>query len=89
MNSATKNRLPQTTNQTIFDAVGATTNTQPEDFDPVGGEGFRPTDAPPGTRAKLEVMAERVRKGWPLWHPEDSSGEGMPACYVGRRNGGR
>jgi len=42
-----------------------------ENFDPVPTEDFLPTDAPAGSRAKLEVLAERVRKGLPLWHPLD------------------
>lgn len=42
-----------------------------EDFVPVAGNDFRATDAPAGSRKKLEILAERVRKGMPLWHPED------------------
>ena len=42
-----------------------------EDFAPVESEDFRPSEAPAGSRAKLEILAERVRKGMPLWHPED------------------
>ncbi len=29
------------------------------------------TDAMPGTKAKLSVLADRVGSGLPLWHPED------------------
>jgi hypothetical protein len=29
------------------------------------------TVAMPGTREKLDVLAERLRQGLPLWHPED------------------
>jgi hypothetical protein len=42
-----------------------------EDFVPMADENFRQTDAPAGSRAKLQVLAERVRRGQPLWHPED------------------
>jgi hypothetical protein len=42
-----------------------------EDFVPIVTEDFRPTDAPAGSPAKLEVLAERIRSGLPLWHPED------------------
>ncbi|MDR3182337.1 MAG: hypothetical protein LBT89_05340 [Planctomycetaceae bacterium] len=42
-----------------------------EDFVPVVTEDFRPTDAPAGSPAKLEVFAERLNRGLPLWHPED------------------
>jgi len=42
-----------------------------EDFAPVESEDFRPSEAPAGSRAKLEILAERVKKGMPLWHPED------------------
>jgi hypothetical protein len=31
----------------------------------------RPTAAMPGTEEKLEVLAERLRLGLPLWHPQD------------------
>jgi hypothetical protein len=44
-----------------------------EDFVPVATEQFRATDAPAGSREKLEVLAERVRRGEPLWHPGDRS----------------
>jgi hypothetical protein len=42
-----------------------------EDFAPNNCEDFTPTDAPAGSKAKLEVLAERIRRGFPLWHPED------------------
>ncbi len=42
-----------------------------EDFDPIATDDFTATDAPAGSKAKLEILAERVRKGLPLWHPED------------------
>lgn len=32
---------------------------------------FDCTDALPGTRAKLIILAERLRQGLPLWHPDD------------------
>ncbi len=44
------------------------------DFEPksqVEQERFRATGAMPGTTAKLDVLAERVRLGLPLWHPSD------------------
>jgi hypothetical protein len=31
----------------------------------------RPTGAMPGTSEKLDVLAERLRLGLPLWHPRD------------------
>jgi hypothetical protein len=31
------------------------------------------TGAMPGTNRKLEVLAERIRQGLPLWHPSDRS----------------
>ncbi len=42
-----------------------------EDFAPNHCEEFAPTDAPAGSKAKLDVLAERIRRGMPLWHPED------------------
>jgi hypothetical protein len=32
---------------------------------------IRPTVAMPGTLEKLDVLAERLRNGMPLWHPQD------------------
>jgi hypothetical protein len=29
------------------------------------------TDALPGTRQKLDILAERLESGVPLWHPND------------------
>ncbi len=42
-----------------------------EDFAPVETDEYYCTDAPAGSRAKIDVLAERVRSGVPLWHPED------------------
>lgn len=44
-----------------------------EDFVPVATDEFGPTDAPAGSREKLDVLAERVKRGQPLWHPDDRS----------------
>jgi len=32
---------------------------------------FDPSDAMPGTRRKLDALAERVAAGLPLWHESD------------------
>jgi hypothetical protein len=42
-----------------------------EDFAPEVSDEFQPTDAPAGSRRKLDIMARRIEKGLPLWHPED------------------
>ena len=42
-----------------------------EDFAPRIDNEFHPTTAPAGSREKLDVMADRVRNGYPLWHEED------------------
>lgn len=42
-----------------------------EDFVPVATDDFSPTDAPAGSRSKIDVLADRVKRGEPLWHPED------------------
>ncbi len=42
-----------------------------EDFVPAITEDFVATDAPAGSRAKIDVLAERIQKGVPLWHPDD------------------
>ena len=44
-----------------------------EDFVPQVTPDFKPTDAPAGSLAKLKVLAERVRMGFPLWHEDDLS----------------
>ncbi len=44
-----------------------------EDFNPVENDEFSRTDAPAGSRAKIEILAERIQRGLPLWHPEDRS----------------
>ncbi len=43
------------------------------DYEPGDSEGddFAATKALPGTGEKLEILAERVRRGLPLWHPSD------------------
>jgi len=44
-----------------------------EDFVPAETNEFVHTDAPAGSREKLEILARRVQLGFPLWHPEDRS----------------
>lgn len=43
------------------------------DYEPesVASGRFDATNALPGTNEKLGVLAERVKKGLPLWHPAD------------------
>jgi hypothetical protein len=43
------------------------------DFEPMEADrsAFDATQAIPGTREKLKVLAERVRSGLPLWHERD------------------
>lgn len=33
--------------------------------------GFSATDAIPGSTEKLDVLAQRIQLGLPLWHPAD------------------
>jgi hypothetical protein len=44
-----------------------------EDFVAVETEEFIGTDAPAGSAEKLQVLAERVMRGLPLWHSDDRS----------------
>jgi hypothetical protein len=44
-----------------------------EDFLPAESQDFAATDAPAGSRAKIDVLAERVLQGQPLWHAKDRS----------------
>lgn len=42
-----------------------------EDFEPSTTDEFIATDAPAGSRDKLDALCRRVELGLPLWHPED------------------
>ena len=42
-----------------------------EDFAPAKTNHFSATEAPAGSREKLDVLAARVMRGEPLWHSED------------------
>jgi hypothetical protein len=42
-----------------------------EDFAPRIDDEFKATTSPAGSRDKLDVLADRVRNGYPLWHEED------------------
>lgn len=39
-----------------------------------GAARAEPTEALPGTAAKIEALAARVMEGQPLWHPGDAQG---------------
>ena len=43
------------------------------DFEPqqLKSDEYSATKAMPGSRAKLDVLAERAQRGLPLWHDED------------------
>ena len=43
------------------------------DFEPDGieEEKFDSTQALPGTDEKLDILADRIQAGLPLWHPDD------------------
>jgi len=42
------------------------------DYEPVEDDReFVATEALPGTEEKLNILAERIRQGLPLWHPLD------------------
>ena len=51
------------------------------DFEPpeVDFSRFEASDAMPGTKEKLQVLAARVGSGLPLWHPEDRDDVEQPA----------
>jgi hypothetical protein len=58
------------------------------DFEPreVEFEEFEAADAMPGTREKLTVLAERARRGLPLWHVSDRNDmEAEPPVLLRRR----
>jgi hypothetical protein len=43
------------------------------DYEPesVDQGNYDSTSAMPGTNEKLRILADRVRRGLPLWHPDD------------------
>jgi hypothetical protein len=53
-----------------------------ENFEPQCTVDFAPTCAPAGSKQKIDILAERIQRGMPLWHPEDST-ESSPALLVG------
>ena len=57
------------------------------DFEPpeVGYNKFDPSDAMPGTREKLGSLAERARRGLPLWHINDRNDMESPPPPLSRR----
>lgn len=42
-----------------------------EDFVPRVDTDFTPTCAPAGSKEKIDILAERIQLGYPLWHDED------------------
>ena len=44
-----------------------------ENFEPHHTDDFTPTSAPAGSKQKIDILAERIQRGMPLWHPEDST----------------
>ena len=43
-----------------------------EDFTPHIDDDFVPTDAPVGSAERVAVLAERVKRGHPIFHPQDN-----------------
>ncbi len=42
-----------------------------KDFELMPSVDFPPTDAPPGSPEKIDVLRSRIEQGLPLWHPLD------------------
>ena len=61
--------MPDPTLKNVFEAI--LKYGHDEDFAPRAGNDFKATQAPAGSREKLEALAERVRSGQPLWHDDD------------------
>ena len=56
--------------QSVLEAIkSGDWNYEPQDSNHT--DDFESTVALPGSDQKLEVLAERIRSGLPLWHPED------------------
>ena len=43
---------------------------------------FHATNAEPGSKEKLEILAQRIRSGLPLWHPDDRHAEDGPLPHA-------
>ncbi len=72
--------MPDPTLKNVFEAI--LKYGHDEDFAPKRDVEFKATQAPAGTREKLEVLAERVRKGHPLWHDDDRADySGLTGAY--------
>ena len=58
-----------TVNRSVLDAI----KIGMWDFEPeeVTEDRFKSTHAMPGTKEKLDVLAQRVEEGLPLWHSAD------------------
>lgn len=54
--------------KSIFEALERATGFEPEEQTSLF---FEPTNSPPGTFRKIQVMRERLESGDPLYHPED------------------
>lgn len=56
------------------------------DYEPAAMDSgqFACTDAMPGTKEKLQVLAERLRSGQPLWHPLDRDDMDDPPVRIGK-----
>jgi len=61
--------MPDFKLKNVFEAI--LTYGHDEDFAPKVDEDFVETQAPAGSQEKLNVMAERARSGYPLWHDSD------------------
>jgi len=66
-----KSTMPDPKLKNVFEAI--LKYGHDEDFAPRMDEDFKATQAPAGSREKLDVLAERIRSGQPLWHEEDRS----------------
>ena len=60
--------MPDPTLKNVFEAI--LKYGHDEDFAPKFDEAFKATQRQPA-RQKLEVLADRVRRGQPLWHDDD------------------
>ena len=61
--------MPDPTLKNVFEAI--LKYGHDEDFSPKRDGDFQATQEPAGSREKLDVLAERVHLGYPLWHEND------------------
>lgn len=66
-----------------------TENRDCEEYEPDPDGEPKPTEAPPGTQEKIDILRKRMENGEPLWHENDRTDySGLRSWKPAARNGG-